>query len=157
FSADERNDWLAFWHDVRAVLKPTGPNRATASLNSKRTQSKGPSPSILMRLGRLNEARVAWKSALEADPIEHDAWDGYAELCLFLGDENEYRRARRDLLERFGATTNPYTAERTSRACLLIPDKGAELRQALALAQRAVALHEGDNWAHPYFAFVHGL
>src|SRR5262249_53996832 len=88
---------------------------------------------------------------------EHDAWYGYAELCLFLGDEDEYRRARRALLERFGATNNPYVAERVGRACLLLPATGDELRQAVALAERAGALHEGDKWAHAYFAFVHGL
>jgi serine/threonine-protein kinase len=110
-----------------------------------------------MRLGRLNEARVAWKSALEADPLEHDAWYGYAELCLFLGEEDEYRRARRALLERFGVATNPYIAERTGRACLLRPATGDELRQAVALAERAIARNSGEQFAHPYFVFVRGL
>jgi tetratricopeptide (TPR) repeat protein len=155
--ADERNDCSELWHEVRAHLERAAQNHATLAIDPKRPESKGPSPSILMRLGRLNEARAAWKSALQADPIEHDAWYGYAELCLFLGDEAEYRRARRDLLERFGATTNPYVAERSGRTCLLIPSTGDELHQAVALAKRAVALHEGDNWALPYFVFVHGL
>jgi serine/threonine-protein kinase len=110
-----------------------------------------------MRLGRLNEARVAWKSALEADPLEHDAWYGYAELCLFLGEEDEYRRARRALLERFDVATNPYIAERTGRACLLRPATGDELRQAVALTERAVARNAGEQFAHPYFVFVRGL
>jgi serine/threonine-protein kinase len=157
FSADERNDCLALWHEVRALLKRTGPNRATAALDPKRADSKGPSPTILMRLGQLHEARVAWKSILEAEPFEHDAWYGYAELCLFLGDEDEYRRARRDLLERFGATINPYVAERAGRACLLMPATGDELRQAVALAERAVAKGSGERWALPYFVFVRGL
>jgi eukaryotic-like serine/threonine-protein kinase len=61
------------------------------------------------------------------------------------------------LLERFGATTNPFHAERTARACMLLPATEDELRQATALAQRAVAVHEGDKWAQPYFEFVRGL
>jgi tetratricopeptide (TPR) repeat protein len=157
FSADERNDYLALWHELRAVLKRTGLPRTTAALNPKHVESQGVSPAILMRLGRLNEARFAWKSALEADPREHDAWYGYAELCLFLGHEEEYRRARRAVLERFAATTNPFVAERTGRACLLMPAAGDELRQAVALAERAVAKNSGEQFAHPYFVFVRGL
>src|SRR5262249_20854809 len=83
-SAAARKDWLASWHEVRALLKRTGRNPATVTLDLKHTDPQGASPTILMRLGRLNEARVAWKSALETDPLEHDAWYGYAELCLFL-------------------------------------------------------------------------
>jgi serine/threonine-protein kinase len=156
-STDERKDCFALWHEVRAVLKRTGQYRATTAPDPEGTKSRAPSPSILMRLGRLNEARVAWKSALKAEPLEHGVWYGYAELCLFLGDEDEYRRARRDLLERFGATSNPYVAERAGRACLLRPATGDELRQAVALAERAVAKGSGERGALPYFVFVRGL
>src|SRR5262249_9107708 len=117
----------------------------------------GPSPEVLMRLGRLNEARVAWKSALKADPPEHAAWNGYAELCLFLGEEDDYRRARRDLLERFGATADPYVAGRAAGAGLLRPATGDELRQAVALAGRAVARNSGEQAAQPWFEFTRGL
>ena len=102
-------------------------------------------PTELLRQGRLEEARVAWQTALEGNPLDHNAWFGYAELCLFLGREDEYRRARQDLLARFFITHNPYFAERTGRACLLLPATGDELRQAVALARRAAA---SDPSAH---------
>jgi serine/threonine-protein kinase len=156
-SADERTDYLALWHEVRALLTRAGENPPTAALDPKYTNSEGNLPVLLMRLGRLNEARIAWKSVLEADPLEHDAWYGYAELCLFLGDEDEYHRARRALLEHFGTDTDPYIAERTSRACLLMPATGNELRQAVAVAERALARNSGDEFAHPYFVFARGL
>ena len=35
-----------------------------------------------------------------ASPPEYDPWDGYAQLCAFLGNEEAYRRARKALLER---------------------------------------------------------
>jgi serine/threonine-protein kinase len=101
--------------------------------------------------------RADWEKLLERDPPDHDSWYGYAELCLFLGREEDYRLARRALLKKFGATTNPFEAERTARACLLLPGTDDELRQAVALAERAVAKREGDKWVHPYFEFVHGL
>jgi serine/threonine-protein kinase len=57
-SADERTECLALWHEVRALLKRTSQYRATTALNPKRAESRASSPTILMRLGRLNEARV---------------------------------------------------------------------------------------------------
>jgi serine/threonine-protein kinase len=113
---------------------------------------------VLVRRGRGEEVRAAWEKALEADPPEHDAWFGYAELCLFLGHEPEYRRARRALLARFGASTDPRIAERTGRACLLLPASEDELRQAAALIDRAVAFWNPEiAWAYPYFLFAKAL
>jgi serine/threonine-protein kinase len=107
--------------------------------------------------GKLETVRAAWEKLLKRDPPDHESWFGYAELCLFLGREEDYRRARRALLKRFGTTKNPYHAERTARACLLLPGTDEELRQVVAIAERAVAEREGDKWAHSYFEFVHGL
>jgi serine/threonine-protein kinase len=113
---------------------------------------------LLFQQGRAAEARAAWAKALDASPPEHDAWYGYAELCLFLGEADEYRRARTDLLANFGTTTDPSVAERTARACLLLPATGNELRQAVALADRAVDIGRVKNpgWLG-YYRFVQGL
>jgi serine/threonine-protein kinase len=112
---------------------------------------------LLAPQGKLEAVRAAWEKVLQRDPPDHDAWFGYAELCLFLGRKEDYRRAGRALLKKFGATVHPFLAERTARACLLLPGTEDELRQAVALAERAVLGQEGDKWAHPYFEFVHGL
>ncbi len=112
----------------------------------------------LIRRGQGEEVRRQWKKALELDPPQHDPWFGYAEMCLFLGDEGEYRLARRDLLRRFGDTSDPYVAEQTARAALLAPPSEEELKTAVALAERAVAAKattsEGD---YRYFLFAMGL
>jgi serine/threonine-protein kinase len=108
---------------------------------------------LLLKLGRGADALAFWKESLASNPPEHDDWFGYAELCLFLGDEAEYRRARRDLLSQFGSATNSDVAERTGRACLLLPAPEGELQQAVALAERAVAAWD----ANPYFLFALGL
>jgi eukaryotic-like serine/threonine-protein kinase len=113
---------------------------------------------VLLRQRRAEEARAVWAKALEADPPEHDAWYGYAELCLFLGHNEEYRRARQALLAKFGASTDPRIAERTARACLLLPASGDELRQAVALAERAAAADRAKYGGFvAYFQFVEGL
>src|SRR5262249_60886367 len=83
---------------------------------------------LLAPEGKLEEVRAAWEKHLEHDPPDHESWYGYAELCLFLGREEDYRRARRALLNRFGPTTNPFEAERTARALLLLPGKAERLR-----------------------------
>jgi serine/threonine-protein kinase len=112
----------------------------------------------VVRQGRGEELRREWKKELEADPPGHDAWFGYAELCLFLGHEEEYRRARQDLLRRFGATSDPYVAERVARTVLLSPAAGDELQTAVALAERAVAAKATTaQWIYLYFRFAQGL
>jgi serine/threonine-protein kinase len=114
--------------------------------------------SDLVRQGRGEEVRREWKKALELDPPQHFRWFGYAELCLFLGDEAEYRRACQDLLRRFGNTSDPYVAEPTARAVLLAPPSEEVLRATLALADRAVAAEPTKvGWVYSYFLFAKGL
>jgi eukaryotic-like serine/threonine-protein kinase len=131
---------------------------AARLLPEKRARWKQDLRRALLRLGRGAEARAAWKEDLAAHPPEHDDWFGYAELCLFLGDEAEYRRARRDLLAQFGTVTDRRVAERVGRACLLLPAPEDELRQAVALTEPAVAGGRlGHELAFPYFLFTEGL
>jgi serine/threonine-protein kinase len=114
--------------------------------------------SVLLRQGRGPEAQTGWRRALAANPPAHTAWLGYAELCLFLGQPEEYRRTRRTLLDRFGKTTSPSIAEPIGRACLLLPAAGDELRKAAALVDRAVAARESTPaWIYRYFLFAQGL
>jgi serine/threonine-protein kinase len=112
----------------------------------------------LLRIGRGREARRAWQKALESNPAEHSAWFGYAELCLFLEEEEEYHHACQDLVERYGAMTDPFVAERVGRACLLRPATKEELQTGMALADLAVAAKEtAPEWVYPYFLFAKGL
>jgi serine/threonine-protein kinase len=109
--------------------------------------------------GGLVEARAAWERSLERDPPDHHAWHGYAELCLFLGNEGAYRRARKGLLDRFGETADGWiVAERTSLSCMLLPVSGEELRRAVALVDLAVAAGGKPSTSeNPYLLFVQGL
>jgi serine/threonine-protein kinase len=95
---------------------------------------------LLMRQGRSQEVQADWRTALMANPPGHGAWFGYAELCLYLGQTEEYRRATRALLDRFGDTNDAYVAERVGRACLLLPGLEGEVKQAAALTDRAAAI-----------------
>jgi eukaryotic-like serine/threonine-protein kinase len=113
---------------------------------------------VLIRLERFEDLRAAWKSALDHRSGGHNAHYGYAELCLFLGREDEYRAARRALLRAYVNYHDPVVAERTGRACLLLPATGEELLQAAALADRAAALDRVKaKWNYPHYQFAGGL
>jgi serine/threonine-protein kinase len=113
---------------------------------------------ILLDLHQLDKAHAAWREWLALDPPHPETWDRYAELSLYLKDEAEYRRACTELLKRFGKSSDPREAERVSRACLLLPASDDELKQAIALIDRALGADiERYGWAMPYFRFVRAL
>jgi eukaryotic-like serine/threonine-protein kinase len=157
-SAQERDECFALWDEVGAVLRRIAVQERAIVLDPKRADSQRALRTELIRQGRLEEARVTWQAALAGNPLDHDAWFGYAELCLFLGREDEYRRARRDLLARFCITDDSYVAERTGRACLLLPATGDELRKAVALTRRAAASDPSAySLVYPWFLSARGL
>jgi eukaryotic-like serine/threonine-protein kinase len=141
----------------RHVEALTQHQRAVAK-DPKNAEAQKELRKFLIGQGHPDEAKKAWVAAIMANPQQHEACYGYAEFCLFLGNEEEYRSARRSLLAQFGASKDAHIAERTSRACLLLPSSDDELRQALALASRAVAADRSTfQGAYPYFLFVQGL
>jgi serine/threonine-protein kinase len=132
--------------------------RAAIGFEPNHAETQQTLRTVLIRLGQLEDARATWAKALRAGTPEHDAWFGYAELCLFLGKKDEFRSARTELLARFRDTTEPHVAERVGRACLLLPGSEDELRQAVALTERGVAAADPKyDWARPYFLFAKGL
>jgi serine/threonine-protein kinase len=131
--------------------------RKAIALNSTYAVARDLAKALAPR-GGLEEARASWETFLDRDPPDYDSWYGYAQLCLFLEKDDAYLRARRALLQRFGATTDWVLAERTSLACLLLPDSGDEFRLAIELADRAVAAGESSrDTGNPYLLFVKGL
>ena len=144
--------------DLGRLDEAYGHYQQALRLDPKNVEVENGARSVLMRQGRGPELLASWRKALDANPPEYNAWFGYAELCLFLGQQEEYGRARRALLDRFGATTDPSNAERTSRSCLLFSPSEDELRQGAALADRALAARGSTpEWIYPYFLFAKGL
>ncbi len=113
---------------------------------------------VLAKELRWEELRTVWGQALQGHVPNHDTWYGYAELCLYLGQEEEYRRARKALLARFAVNPSLQTAERTARACLLHPASAEELGKAVALANFAAqADRKQTNGLYGYYQFVKGF
>ena len=114
---------------------------------------------LLARRGGLSEARVAWQKHLDGNPPDHQSWYGYAQLCLFLGNENAFCQGRTDMLDRFnGLTLEWYEAERIALTCMLSPAGEDEFRRIVELVDRAVAVGpKAPNPDYAYVAFVKGL
>jgi WD40 repeat protein/serine/threonine protein kinase/Flp pilus assembly protein TadD len=106
--------------------------------------------------GRWREAVKAWDKVVELDPSDHWAWYQCAPLHLHLGDVDDYRRLCRDMLRRFGQTDNPILAERTAKACLLLPDAVADQQLVQQLAQRTVTGTEKHAF-YGFFRLVKGI
>jgi tetratricopeptide (TPR) repeat protein len=107
-------------------------------------------------LGRQAEALAACVRAIALDPNYHDAWNHAASLWAQSGDRAGYRNHCRRMLDRFGRSTDPPVAERTAKACLLLPLCGGEQAAACDLADRAVAMAQG-HWVEPYAKATRGI
>jgi serine/threonine-protein kinase len=114
---------------------------------------------LLAPRGGLEAMRAAWAKRLDRNPPDHPSWYGYAQLCLFLDDEETYRRHRTALLDRFeGARIDWYGAERISLACLLRTAPPAELNRIIGMVNQAAALGpKPPNPDHAYIQFIQGL
>ena len=128
-------------------------------LDPDNAQVKSYLQTALIKEGRFAQACTAWQlSILQSKTQSFDVWTGYPELCLYVGHEDAYQKARTEMLQRFAKTTDPITAEETARACLLMPATEDEVNQAVALIDMALASKTiKDNTAHHYFMFAKGL
>jgi tetratricopeptide (TPR) repeat protein len=107
-------------------------------------------------LGRWDEALEACSRAIALGTDDHDTWKFAATLWARTGDRAGYRDHCRRMLDRFGPTTDPPTAERTAKACLLLSLGGPEQAAACDLADRAVAMAQG-HWVVPWAEATRGL
>lgn len=112
---------------------------------------------FLVAQGHGDEVLQSWRDSGKNSVLTFSAWAGYPELCLYLGNEDEYRRARNSMLRSFGQTNNPAFAEQLARACLLTPASPDELNQAVSLVNLAVAAKLKAPAVAPYFLFSKGL
>jgi eukaryotic-like serine/threonine-protein kinase len=152
-----RDDLAKFLARSGRLGEANDPMQKTIAVTPSSRQEQELLRAALIHQGRLEEAKNAWRTTLATGPSQHDAWFGYAELCLFLGDAEEYQRDRRELLARFGESQNPTVCERVGKTCLLMPGTRKEIDAAESLADRAVAAGRKEDSTHPYAAFAKGF
>lgn len=132
--------------------------RAAIELDASFEAAKSALRSVLVRLGRGDDALALFRQAIDAKPADAATWDGYAELCAYLGRHDDYRRACEVMLERFSGIDDPRACERIGRASLLLPAEST-LTGAEALIDRAIASDSSrrPDWVLPYFTLAKAL
>jgi serine/threonine protein kinase len=105
---------------------------------------------------RWQEAAGAYLRSLDCDRGSFEHWHYAIPAVLRSGAVEEYRSLRVEMMARFGATTEPRTAERLLKDCLILPWPEADparLKQLTAVVLSGPEKH----WARGYFEFAAGL
>jgi tetratricopeptide (TPR) repeat protein len=129
----------------------------------KETRGKPEEAALLLRRGALRARTGQWQLAAEdytrviqLAPNAHDGWHELAAVLLQLRDLDGYRRVCREMLRRFGRTTDPYSAERTAKACLIVANTAADTEQLVRLIQQALTGTEKES-GYPWFLLSRGI
>ena len=100
--------------------------------------------------GRWEAAAADLSHALDLQP-DH-VWTRHCLAAVLVqeGQVEAYRNLCAKGIERFGNTTNPLTAERIAKDCLILPDSGADLDRVAGLAHTASSSTNnpfGQEWS----------
>ncbi len=108
------------------------------------------------RHGQWNDAATNYFKSLAGRPENFDTCHWLAPVLVQAGDTQAYEQLRRQMLARFGETTDPVIAERVVKDCLILPWSGPELERLGRIAD--TALSAGSNhWAWNSIQFAKGL
>jgi Flp pilus assembly protein TadD len=141
------DDELARWDDVFAQVAEQRPNDWHVwAARFRRFTSRGQWKLAVDVLDKIKELA----------PHRYESWYFEAPLRLEIGDVEGYRRACRDMLEKYGQTDNPTLALHIARTCLLAPDAAPDLKPVVQLAERAVTATE-NNPAYRDFLLIRAL
>jgi eukaryotic-like serine/threonine-protein kinase len=105
---------------------------------------------IMGRRGRWPEATSNATLLLQLQPTDHYNYHRLAGLLVNTGNRPAYEQICQQEVAKFSDTANPYIAERMAQDCLLLPHSGVGLGLVDQLADKAVALGNGNS-SLPYF------
>jgi WD40 repeat protein len=91
------------------------------------------------RMAQWQPAVADLEQAVRLHPNDDNTRFHLAGALLGLGDQNRYRQCCQVMLGRFGLTTDARVAERTARACLIVPDTIADAEQLVRLTALPLA------------------
>ncbi|HVX13048.1 MAG TPA: serine/threonine-protein kinase [Pirellulales bacterium] len=113
---------------------------------------------LYARAGQWREAASQYDRCLDLDAANHGCWMYAAALHAATGDLDGYRRTCAQMVEQFGDAADAQTAERTAKACLLMPDalSAADFDRVQELADRAITGTEKNGY-YGFFAMAKGL
>ncbi len=149
----ERSDWEWSFETVERQARQVEQERlALEIMKGYRRQVRES-----IRRAQWPEAIVAMTRLIESDPAAHSTRYYLAALLVEADDVTGYDRHRRALLDRYGSTDSPQVAERTAKACLLLPGPADEIRRAAGLAGLAADQGAKAGGLRPYFLLASGL
>jgi WD40 repeat protein/tetratricopeptide (TPR) repeat protein len=108
------------------------------------------------RLARWEQAADDLAHAVQLNPDNHTSRYHLAGVLLWLGDRDGYKLQCEEMLRSFGRTTDPFVAERTAKACLIVPGTVADREHLVRLTEQAVAATELVR-ANAWFLQTRGL
>jgi hypothetical protein len=91
-----------------------------------------------------------------SEPGNHEAYHALAPLLVQTGDRQGYRLHSAQELAHFRRTSDPNTAERMAKDCLILPDSGVDLQAVNAWADTGVTAGK-DSGDLPWFQLCKGL
>ncbi len=109
-----------------------------------------------LKCGRLEEAATDLAAVIESNPDDHWNWYLLAPVLAAGGNPPKYHKHCEAMLTRFGSTNDPVIAERTAKACLLLPAAGPDLEAASRLAELAVTVGK-EHELLGFFQFAKAL
>jgi eukaryotic-like serine/threonine-protein kinase len=118
---------------------------------------------IYLSLGDWHARHAQWREAatnyfasIAGQPANFEAHDRLAPVLVQSGDLAAFEQLRRQMLSRFGETTNPVIAGRVAMDCLMLPWSGADPERVGKIAD--TALKAGSNhWAWNYLQCAKAL
>jgi tetratricopeptide (TPR) repeat protein len=139
-------------HDLAEVLRNQGKFAEAAAeyaeairLRPDELASYHSLGNVYAHIGEFEKASAIFAEAVERGANDHWFFFKWATLCSHTNNGEEYQRACRAMLERFGQSEHREIAERTAKACALAPDFGDDAQQVMRLADLAMT----DTQAHP--------
>jgi serine/threonine protein kinase len=106
--------------------------------------------------GRWNDAALLADELYKFQPTNSAYYQVLAPLMVARGDLERYRRLCGEINLRFSDTTNHDVAEQMTKACLILPSSGVDLKSVAALAD-VVASRGSDTSAPPRFRLCQAL
>ncbi|MBM3839367.1 MAG: tetratricopeptide repeat protein [Verrucomicrobia bacterium] len=101
------------------------------------------------RRGRWEEAIADLNRALALDPEPQGTYHCLAALFVQVGEFTNYRQICRQMVARFGATTEPQVAERMIKDCLILPSAGVGptiMARWVELVEQTARQYEAHGW-----------
>jgi eukaryotic-like serine/threonine-protein kinase len=118
--------------------------------------------SIYSVLGMVHATQEHWAKArtnylyvIKLLPADHSAYHYLAAIFIHTEDLEGYAAHRDAILRQFGGTSDPVTAERMAKDCLVLPPPAADLPRIAKMADLAISVGQNKPW--PYFQFAKGL